>query len=142
VSEGWSRFYAAAGTDPRETLLDALDRFEAEKRAPGTAVDLGCGTGRDTLELLRRGWRVVAIDSQPEAIVSSVRAGGCFCGQLFGVHDAWAPAPRMNFHTRVDVESLLDGLETERLDELEEEGRTAVGETKYWHLFHVVARRP
>lgn len=68
MSEGWSRFYAAAGTDPRETLLDALARFEAEKRAPGKAVDLGCGTGRDTLELLRRGWRVVAIDSQPEAI--------------------------------------------------------------------------
>jgi len=60
----WSRYYDAVGDDPRETLLDALDRFEA----PGVAADLGCGTGRDTVELLRRGWQVVAIDSEEEAI--------------------------------------------------------------------------
>jgi tellurite methyltransferase len=59
----WSRYYDAVGDDPRETLLDALDRFEA----PGAAADLGCGTGRDTVELLRRGWQVVAIDSEEEA---------------------------------------------------------------------------
>jgi trans-aconitate methyltransferase len=32
------------------------------------AVDLGCGAGRDTAELLRRGWRVLAIDAEAEAI--------------------------------------------------------------------------
>ena len=32
------------------------------------AVDLGCGEGRDTAELLRRGWRVVAIDGHPFAL--------------------------------------------------------------------------
>ncbi|MBD3562074.1 class I SAM-dependent methyltransferase, partial [Planktothrix sp. FACHB-1355] len=31
------------------------------------AVDLGCGEGRDTVELLRRGWRVLAIDGNAEA---------------------------------------------------------------------------
>ena len=31
------------------------------------AIDLGCGEGRDTLELLRRGWTVLAIDGHPEA---------------------------------------------------------------------------
>ena len=60
----WARYYDASGDDPRKTLLAAVERFAA----PGLAVDLGCGTGRDTVELLRRGWHVVAIDSEEEAI--------------------------------------------------------------------------
>jgi membrane dipeptidase len=60
----WGRYFAAAGDDPRPTLVDAAARFSA----PGLAVDLGCGTGRDTAELLRRGWRVVAIDRESEAL--------------------------------------------------------------------------
>ena len=69
-----TRYYDAAGDEPRDTLLEAVDRF-AEA---GVAVDLGCGTGRDTFELLRRGWRVTAIDSQPEALrrlLTKVAAG-------------------------------------------------------------------
>ena len=60
----WGRYFDCAGDDARPTLLDALDRF-AE---PGLAVDLGAGTGRDTAELLRRGWSVIAIDGEREAI--------------------------------------------------------------------------
>jgi len=60
----WRRYYDAAKDEPRDTLVLALDRFEQ----PGLAVDLGCGTGRDTAELLRRGWSVVAVDGQEEAI--------------------------------------------------------------------------
>jgi SAM-dependent methyltransferase len=58
-------YRATAARPPRTTLLAALDRFGA---ATGFAVDLGCGQGRDTVELLRRGWRVLAIDAEPEAI--------------------------------------------------------------------------
>jgi len=66
VSEGFSDYYdATAGRPPRPTLLDALDWFAG---AAGFAVDLGCGDGRDTIELLRRGWRVLAIDADPDAI--------------------------------------------------------------------------
>ena len=75
MSRPWSRYYAAAGQDPRETLLAALERFDAEGRA-GLAVDLGCGTGRDTFELLRRGWRVLAIDAQSEALYRRLLAEG------------------------------------------------------------------
>ncbi len=65
---GWKAYYeATAGRPPRPTLLWALDHFGADA-PPGTAVDLGCGDGRDAIELLRRGWAVIAIDSAPEAI--------------------------------------------------------------------------
>lgn len=66
VMRDWVRYYAAAGDEPRETLLEALKRT-----GPGRgrqAVDLGCGTGRDARELLRQGWRVLAIDAEPAAL--------------------------------------------------------------------------
>ncbi|MGH6981991.1 MAG: class I SAM-dependent methyltransferase [Stellaceae bacterium] len=64
-AKGWDVYYRkTAGRPPRPTLLFALDRFAA----PGFAVDLGCGEGRDTIELLRRGWHVLGIDSEPGAL--------------------------------------------------------------------------
>ncbi len=36
-------------------------------RCGRVAVDLGAGEGRDSAELLKRGWCVVAIDGEPEA---------------------------------------------------------------------------
>lgn len=64
----WPGYYrAVAGKGPRETLLKALELFDKEAvQVPAkTAVDLGCGSGRDTFELLRRGWTVIAMDSHP-----------------------------------------------------------------------------
>lgn len=62
-------FRAVQGREPRETLVAALDRFDADAVPDDPfAVDLGCGEGRDTAELLRRGWRVLAIDGHPMAL--------------------------------------------------------------------------
>jgi tellurite methyltransferase len=198
AEDHWSQYYDAAGEDPRDTLLDALRRFDEDGAQPGLAVDLGCGTGRDTAELLRRGWTVLAVDGEPEAIerlrrradvdgdarkrlqtcvarfedaewppadlvnasfslafcpprafsrlwdhvVRSLRPGGRFSGHLFGDRDGWADEPEMTFLTRAEVEALLDPLAVERLDEVEEDGTTARGAEKHWHLFHVVALKP
>ncbi len=74
-------FDLMVGKPARETLVSALASFEkddskgrgageAAKGATGPerfAVDLGCGEGRDTLELLSRGWRVLAIDGHPKS---------------------------------------------------------------------------
>ena len=69
--DGRARYYASiAQRPPNDALLEALRRFDVEPApsSPRFAVDLGCGQGRDTFELLRRGWRVLAIDAAPEAI--------------------------------------------------------------------------
>jgi hypothetical protein len=47
----------------------------------------------------------------------------------------------LTFHTRAQALGLLDGLELERFDEVDEDGKTATGEPKHWHVFHVIARR-
>ena len=210
-SDVWTRYYDAIGEEPRETLLIALDRREREsggRRGEPFAVDLGCGSGRDTAELLKRGWRVLAIDSEPagvdrlvqrvagcgdtasrletrvarfedaswpmsdlvnssyalpfcppdsfmavwDRIIASLVPGGRFCGQLFGDRDEWATPstasardwsspPGMSFHSKEDVRLLLGDLDIEHLDEVDEDGTTAVGDAKHWHLFHIVARK-
>jgi membrane dipeptidase len=76
----WSRYFRQASLDARETLLAAVDAFPA----PGEAVDLGAGTGRDTLELLRRGWRVVAIDMEAVAIERIAELAGAGRDRLDG----------------------------------------------------------
>ena len=61
----WSDYYDAnEGREPREQLIDVLGRFDR----PGAAVDLGCGAGVDTVAMLERGWEVLAIDAEPDAI--------------------------------------------------------------------------
>lgn len=192
----WTRYYDAAGDEPRDTLVRALELFGTER---GQAVDLGCGTGRDTAELLRRGWSVVAVDGQEEAIkrlraklgderlttevalfedfrfpetklVNSSYAlpfcppdafpvvwnriwdalvpGGRFAGHLFGNRDDWARTGgslwkgEITFQTRAELDELLTAYDVEVLDEIEEEGRTATGEDKHWHVFNLVVRKP
>lgn len=83
----WPAYFdAVAGQPPRQTLVAALDAFEREAIAGGTvadaqAIDLACGSGRDTLAILARQqprWRVLAIDAHPDGprrLLTSVPAG-------------------------------------------------------------------
>lgn len=62
----WSDYYDEyEDREPRAILLDVLEAFGDAGR---TAVDLGCGSGIDTLAILQRGWSVFAIDAEQEAI--------------------------------------------------------------------------
>ena len=66
----WLEYYRwTAKRPPRELLLQLLNHVEWEggPRRGATAVELGFGAGTDSLELLRRGWSVVAIDAQEVA---------------------------------------------------------------------------
>jgi hypothetical protein len=145
------------------------------------------------MEMLRRGWSVLAIDGEAEAIErlrerasgipaletqvasfeaatwpevdllnagfslpfcspasfdgvwerirASLREGGRFSGHFFGDRDGWVGEKELTFHTRDQALGLLAGLDLERFEEEETDGRTALGEPKHWHIFHVIARR-
>ncbi|MCQ4287951.1 class I SAM-dependent methyltransferase [Pseudomonas stutzeri] len=56
---------ATRGAPAHPSLHKALDLWT---HSPGLALDLGCGAGRDSLALLRAGWKVVALDRDPEAL--------------------------------------------------------------------------
>ncbi len=62
----WTDYYESQGDRaPRDLLVSTLDAF-----GPGArdAIDLGCGTGIETVEILRRGWRVFAVDAEQVGI--------------------------------------------------------------------------
>lgn len=49
---------------PREWLVTALDRWCPRPATPGSsALDFGCGPGKECQVLLERGWRVMALDA-------------------------------------------------------------------------------
>jgi SAM-dependent methyltransferase len=74
-------------------------------------------------------------------ITDALRPGGRFCGHLFGDRDSWIKYPNRSHHTREQVEVLLQPFIVEWLEEEEHFGKTAIGEEKYWHIFHIVARK-
>lgn len=62
--ETWDERYAAAArennafAEPHRLLVEL-----AENLAPGKALDLACGAGRNSIFLAARGWRVTAVDN-------------------------------------------------------------------------------
>ncbi len=105
TSEGdaWSAYYdQTAGLGAHETLRAAMRLFDRERAAPGFAVDLGCGDGRDTAELIKSGWQVLAIDREPASIERlRARLGPVEAGRLNAVQArfeqvAWPPALLVN----------------------------------------------
>lgn len=67
----WAAYYQrTAGREPRPLYIDALTRFAlaGQPTAGLLAVDLGSGDGAEARDLLRHGWRVLAVDAEPAAI--------------------------------------------------------------------------
>jgi SAM-dependent methyltransferase len=64
---GWEEKYRSGngGSEDSPTIL--LVEM-AQQLAPGTAIDLACGTGRNALYLAERGWAVAAVDGSETAI--------------------------------------------------------------------------
>ena len=70
----WGDFYRyTAGREPRPLFLKGRAAVAAAGLEPGQAVDIGFGDGTESLELLRAGWRVTAID--PTQSAASILTG-------------------------------------------------------------------
>ena len=58
----------------RAPPLDLVELIEGSAAlAPGRALDLGCGTGTDSIYLAQHGWAVTGIDMVPEAVATARR---------------------------------------------------------------------
>jgi tellurite methyltransferase len=75
-------------------------------------------------------------------VKDSLRPGGIFVGQLFGIHDEWNRQGRpMTFLTRGQAMELLRGLEILEFDEEDVDSHVADGTPKHWHVFHIIAQK-
>ena len=66
----WEDYYDRIAKNPaRETVLKAIEIFSKENHNQQLlALDLGCGSGRDTIVLLAKNWYVLAVDREQKAI--------------------------------------------------------------------------
>lgn len=61
----WARFYAVSRSQvPSEP--SSFAHWVLEREAPGRLLDLGCGTGRDTVLFAEKGFDVFGIDAVPQ----------------------------------------------------------------------------
>ena len=74
-------------------------------------------------------------------IKQSLKSGGVFCGQFFGVNDTWSNKETMTLHTKQQVEALFGDMVVIQLTEKEEDGTTANGTPKHWHVFHIITKK-
>ena len=73
-------------------------------------------------------------------MLRAIKPGGLFAGQFLGSNDEWA----RRGHGLADAELLRDmfrDFELIHFDEVQREGETTLKQAKFWHVFHVVARK-
>ena len=75
-----------------------------------------------------------------DKIVTAIKPGGRFAGQLFGVRDSWAVNSDMTFQTEDQVRALFESFVIEAFHEMDEDVEAASG-SKHRHMFTVIARK-
>lgn len=90
--EFWNESYKddAAQTAVRDFFIEA----ETAELPPGSALDLGCGTGGIALKLAVRGWTVTGVDFSEEAIrlaAEAAREMGLEATFVVGDSRTWKP---------------------------------------------------
>jgi SAM-dependent methyltransferase len=72
---------------------------------------------------------------------TSLEPGGVLALIVFGPRDGWSSNEQMTFITLGELLERLGDLDVIETRDFEEDGETADGEEKHWHLIEVIARR-
>ena len=75
-------------------------------------------------------------------IVQSISQDGYFVGNFFGLNDSWAKTKeQMVFLSKEQVLRLFESFDILSFNEIEKDGKTALGKEKHWHVFEIIARK-
>lgn len=74
-------------------------------------------------------------------IINCISPKGFFVGTFFGSKDSWSSNSDMTFHNLQTVKKLFEGFELLYFEETAKNGKTLSGKEKFWHVFHVVAKK-
>ncbi|QTE22716.1 class I SAM-dependent methyltransferase [Polaribacter cellanae] len=74
-------------------------------------------------------------------ITSCINPEGFFCGHFFGPKDSWSSNSDMTFHNMEAVKKLFEEFELLYFEETAKNGKTLSGKEKFWHVFHIVAKK-
>jgi SAM-dependent methyltransferase len=151
--------FEVTAVDPYPIMLERT-RALVEARVPAglarvrlveaTLEEWADGTERGPFDLVHAGFVLpFVVEHAFERCFARMRAalapGGVLVAQFFGPDDEFirgAAPGTMTAHDAREVDRLLEGLEILSREEVNREGQIGRGRTKWWHVHHVVARRP
>ncbi len=142
LSRGWH----VTAVDSSPSAVEALRRIPAESLTvvTATAQDFVPSTydlvnAQFSLPFIRRSH----LDAAVARLRDSVRPGAsCARRSSDSATSGINPEPSSRSAVVRTSRGSSQGWETIELDEAEEDGKTADGSPKHWHVFHVTARRP
>ena len=113
------KYYKKTESNKPTMLLRKFFAYGYNEKIDGNiAIDLGCGAGNDTVELINK--------------------NGFFVGNFLGKEDDWK-----NRMTTVEKEELLSYFKSFNILYFSEEKfykDTALGKNKFWHIYTVIAK--
>lgn len=76
IAGGYESWYETEGAGADQAERRLLSRWLARLGPPGTALEIGCGTGHFTRWLAALGWQVAGVDVAAPMLAEAVRRGG------------------------------------------------------------------
>ncbi len=77
-----------------------------------------------------------------KSIEKSLQKDGIIVGQFFGKKDSWnTKESQLVFHTKAEIKKMLKNFKILELIEEKQYKRTAEGQMKFWHVYHVIAKK-
>ena len=124
--------YLAPGTPNLDVIVSPMENF-----APDGEYDLV--NAQYALPFIPKEcfWNVLA------TAAGSLKESGIFCATFFGPEDEWHNDPMLTFVSKSELEEKLSTYNLNVLYNEEEKGlgKIAAGGNKFWHVFHVIARK-
>ncbi len=76
-------------------------------------------------------------------VINSISKEGYFVGNFFGIKDSWhTEKKQMVFLTENEILDLFrESFSIIELNEIENDGKTAIGTFKHWHIYNIIAKK-